>query len=183
MKGFKMKKSLFLWQLCGFAFTSLAGTLLHYLFEWSNESPLAAVISGVNESTWEHMKLLFVPMFIFALIQSLYFKRTVNFFCIKLCGILLGILIIPFVFYTYNGAFGKSPDWFNIALFFFAAAATYIFEYRLFIKNQPRVLPEFLCFVILIIIASLFVVFTFITPKLPLFKDPIDQTYGYISQA
>ena len=31
---------------------------------------MAALFSAVNESTWEHMKLLFFPMFVFALVQS-----------------------------------------------------------------------------------------------------------------
>ena len=57
-----MKRSLTLWQFFGFAFTSLLGTLLHFLYEWTGKSPLVAPFSGVNESTWEHMKLLYVGM-------------------------------------------------------------------------------------------------------------------------
>ena len=69
-----MKKSIGLWQLCGFAVTSLVGTVLHFLYDWLGESVLVAPFSGVNESTWEHMKLLFWPMLIFALFQSFSFK-------------------------------------------------------------------------------------------------------------
>jgi hypothetical protein len=43
----------------GYAITSLGGTILHFLYDWSGKSRLVAVFSGVNESTWEHMKLLF----------------------------------------------------------------------------------------------------------------------------
>ena len=65
-----MKKNSFLWGLGGFTFTSVMGTLLHFLYELSGGRLWAAVISGVNESTWEHMKLLFWPLFLFALILT-----------------------------------------------------------------------------------------------------------------
>ena len=32
---------------------------------------------------------------------------------------------------------------------------------------------------VVVIIAVLFVIFTFIPPRIPLFKDPITNTYGY----
>lgn len=71
-----MKRDVTLWQFAGFTVTSLGGTLLHFLYDWSNQSIFAAPFSAVNESAWEHMKLLFFPMFIFALIQSCFFNRV-----------------------------------------------------------------------------------------------------------
>ena len=68
-----MKKSIVLWQLAGFAVTSFAGTILHFLYDWTGESLLVAPFSGINESTWEHMKLLFWPMFVYAIAQSFFF--------------------------------------------------------------------------------------------------------------
>ena len=121
-----MKRSIGLWQFVGFGTASLGGTLLHFLYEWTGESILLAPFSGVNESTWEHMKLLFVPMFIFAIVQSFFFKDRADFWCVKLRGILLGIILIPVLFYTYNGVIGSSPDWINIVIFFISAAISYI---------------------------------------------------------
>ena len=121
-----MKTKIGLWQLVGFAVTSLGGTLLHFFYDWLGEAVWIAPFSGVNESTWEHMKLLFWPMLAFAAVQSFFFKDRGDFWCIKLRGILLGMLLIPVIFYTYNGAVGRSPDWLNIAIFFVAAAGVYI---------------------------------------------------------
>ncbi len=81
-----MKNNILPWQITGFAVTSIGGTLLHFLYDWSGQNRFAAIFSGVNESTWEHMKLLFFPMFAFALIQSFFFKENSAFFCIKLRG-------------------------------------------------------------------------------------------------
>ena len=132
-----MKRSIALWQLLGFGVTSLLGTLLHFLYDLLGKSPLIASFSGVNESTWEHMKLLFWPMLIFAIVESLLFKDRDDFFNVKLRGILLGLILIPILFYTYNGVIGKSPDFVNIAIFFVSAAISYIYEARLLKGEKP----------------------------------------------
>ena len=173
-----MKRSIGLWQLIGFAVTSLGGTLLHFLYEWSNESVFVAPFSGINESTWEHMKLLFVPMLIFAVIQSFYFKEYEAFWCIKLKGILFGLLLIPVLFYTYNGIIGTSPDWINIFIFFISAAAVYIYEARMLLNENSSCISKKLAVIILCIIAVMFVVFTFVTPNIAIFEDPLTKTYG-----
>jgi hypothetical protein len=173
-----MKRSFGLFALCGFAITGLLGTFLHYLYEWSGESKLVAPFSGVNESTFEHMKLLFVPMLIYALIQSLYFKDREDFWCIKLRSITLGLIMIPILFYTYNGAIGKSPDWLNISIFFISAAIAYIYEVKEFKRSPGRCKHKGLALLTLFAIALLFIVFTFKTPALGIFIDPLTGRYG-----
>ena len=173
-----MKKTSWLWQLMGFAVTSFLGTVLHFLYEWLDEAVFIAPFSGVNESTWEHMKLLFWPMLLFAVVQSFFFREREDFWCIKLSGILLGIILIPIIFYTYNGAVGKSPDWINIAIFFIAAAAAYIYEAIQFNKEATLCKNPKVAFMLLLVIALLFVIFTFATPQINLFKDPLTKTYG-----
>ena len=173
-----MKKAIRSWQLMGFALTSLVGTVLHFLYDWLDESIWIAPFSGVNESTWEHMKLLFWPMFVFAIVQSFFFKNNNTFWCIKLQGICLGLVLIPIIFYTYNGVIGKSPDWLNIAIFFVSAAIAYIYETRLLNEERIDCKSQQLSFSILCIIALLFIAFTFITPEIGLFKDPLTGTFG-----
>lgn len=173
-----MKRDLRLWQFAGFSLTSLAGTLLHFLYDWTNQSLLIAPFSAVNESTWEHMKLLFFPLFIFAIIQSFFFKEYESFWCVKLIGILTGLILIPVIFYTYNGVIGKSPDWINISIFFISAAISFIVETLLFKKEDFYCKLQGLAFVVICVISIMFIVFTFITPQIELFKDPITGTYG-----
>ena len=173
-----MKKSINLWQIWGFGVTVLGGTLLHFLFDWTGEMTWSAVISGVNESTWEHMKLLFFPMFFFAIVQSFFFKDRENFWCIKLRGTLLGLSLIPIIFYGYNGIIGKSPDWINISIFFFSAAIAYIYEWKQFVNGEIVCKSPKMAISIFCIVALLFVLFTFRTPKLNIFKDPITNTFG-----
>ena len=173
-----MKRSIWLWQLWGFALTSILGTLLHFLYDWLSGAMWVAPFSGVNESTWEHMKLLFWPMLVYAIFQSIFFRDRQDFWSIKLKGTLLGLIMIPIIFYTYNGVIGKSPDWLNIAIFFISAAIAYIYETRLFNTEGLRCKYPRLALAALAGIAILFVIFTFATPEIGIFKDPITGSYG-----
>jgi len=173
-----MKSVVCLWQLMGFAITSLSGTVLHFLYEWLGEPLWIAPFSGVNESTWEHMKLLFWPMLLFALFESIFFRERVDFWCVKLRGILLGISLIPIIFYTYNGVIGHSPDWINIAIFFIAAGISYIYEAIKLNTDTPVCKGKGFSIFVLCIVAALFVIFTFNTPGIEIFKDPLTSSYG-----
>ncbi|MBE6608958.1 MAG: hypothetical protein E7633_10450 [Ruminococcaceae bacterium] len=173
-----MKQSIGLWQFVGFGVTSMGGTLLHFLYEWTGESIFVSLFSGVNESTWEHMKLLFVPMFIYAVLESLFFKDREDFWCIKARGIILGITLIPILFYTYNGVIGTSPDWINIAIFFISAAISYIYETKAFKKEEISCKSSKAAFILICTVAILFVIFTFFTPEIGIFEDPITGKYG-----
>ena len=164
-----------LWQWVGFGVVTLCGTILHFLYDWTGGSIWVAAFSGVNESTWEHMKLLFWPLFLFAVVQRLCFRDQEKFWSVKLRGILLGLLMIPLLFYTWNGAFGKSPDWLNIAIFYISAGAVFLYEYRAFQTARPS---SRLPLAVLCMVGVLFLVFTFAPPQLPLFQDPVTGVYG-----
>ena len=173
-----MKRTVWLWELGGFAFTSLFGTLLHFMYEWLGEPLWCAPFSGVNESTFEHMKLLFWPIFIYSVFESFFFKDYKSFWCVKLRATLIGLTIIPLIFYTYNGVIGKSPDFINITIFFVAAAAVYIYGCKRLNSGTVACKSPTLAFVFMCAIALSFVIFTFFTPHLEIFRDPITGAYG-----
>ena len=173
-----MKRSVVAWQIAGYAVTVLLGSLLHFVYGWSGGSCWAALFGSVNESTFEHMKLFFFPAFAFAVFESRYFKDDEAFWCVKLRGILYGLGLIPILFYTLNGAFGRTPDWVNIAIFFLAAAGAFWWETRrlrcgdIFCRSGRTAL----C--LLWGIAILFWVGTFFPLRIPLFRDPVTGGYG-----
>ena len=173
-----MKREFGVWGLFGFGVASFFGTVLHFLYEWLGEARWIAPFSGVNESTWEHMKLLFWPMFIFAVVESFFFRDVEDFWCVKLRGTLVGLGLIPLIFYSYNGVIGKSPDWVNIGIFFVAAALGYVYETRLFRRTEGKSEYPTAAFFGLCFMAVLFIVFTFFTPRIGIFKDPITGGFG-----
>ena len=172
-----LKKSVFGWQIAGFLFTSVAGTLLHFLYDWTGENPLAGLFSAVNESIWEHMKLIYFPMLLFSLVQRK-FADDSSFWCIKLAGILTALILIPVLYYTYTGALGISADWFNIAIFFLAAGTAYYLETGLFQRMIFFPVKPWIALGALLLIGVLFGFFTFYPLPIPLFADPRTGTFG-----
>lgn len=166
-----MKRSIAFWQIVGFVFTAIAGTLLHFLYDWSGQSFVIGLFSAINESIWEHMKLLYVPVFVFALLERRYIK-TINFWCVKLIGIVVGLVLIPVIYYTYTGAFGAFADWFNIAIFFISAFVVFYVETRLLKSEKEFCVLPIVCLFALISIGVLFVTFTIAPPDIPLFIEP-----------
>lgn len=173
-----MKRKIPFWQMAGFVFTGILGTFLHFLFDLTGGSVAAALISAVNESIFEHIKLLFYPMMAFALLEYfLWGKKIPGFWCVQLWGVLLGLCLIPILYYTYTGIGGISIDWVNIAIFFLSAAAAYRLQAWLFTRScklRPWVAVGLLC-----LLTVIFTVLTFWPPHIPLFQDPITGAYGF----
>lgn len=179
-----MQKRLLHWEWFGFLFVGAVGTLLHFVFDWTHASPLAAAFSAVNESTWEHMKLLFVPFFLFTTVQFVFFAEPLhNFFAVKAAALLAGLLTIPVLFYTLNGSFGKTPSWVNIAIFYLADALCFLTSRRLLTRGALRGGAwQAAGFALLWLLAFAFVYFTYRPPLLPLFQDPVTFTYGFLGK-
>ena len=94
-----MNRHLYHYTIAGILFTAIAGTLLHFAYEYSMENPLVAMFAPVNESTWEHMKLCFFPMLVYALFMNKQLKD--DYPCVTsalLFGMLLGTFLIPIIF-------------------------------------------------------------------------------------
>ena len=175
-----MNKRIYVWQTLGFIFVSFMGVLLHFLFELTGKRIITAAFSAVNESTFEHMKILFFPMLFFAFIENYFIgKEYKNFWYIKFIGIVISVVLIPVLFYTVNGVFGETADFINISIFFVSAALGFFYESKLFKKNSLKTEDTSVFLVILVILAFIFVLFTFKTPHIPLFKDPLTGSYGY----
>lgn len=168
-----MKKSIGVWQMLGFIFTGVMGTLLHFLYDWSGQNPVVGAFSAVNESVWEHTKLLFFPMLVYAVLEYWTVGRAdPNFWGVKAMGSLLGIGLITALYYTYTGSLGINVDWFNIAIFFIAAAVVFWVEAKLLKSGRLNLLP--LAGVgLLIFMGLLYIMLTFYPPELPLFQPPV----------
>lgn len=175
-----MKKAIANWQLAGFICTVILGTFLHFLFDLTNGNVVAALFSAVNESIWEHMKLLYYPMVVFAVVEyGVWGKVLASFWCIKLTGILFGLILIPVLYYTYTGILGISADWFNITIFFIAAAGAFGLETILFRRDFSCPLSVKPAVILLCLIAALFTILTFLPLQIPFFRDPLTGTYGF----
>ena len=168
------------WELAGLFFTIAAGNLLHFVYEWSGEHPAAALLSGTNESTWEHMKLLAVPWILWTAIQALALRGSgVPVIAARTAGLLAGVSAIPILFYTYVGIWGKSISLINIIIFQLAVLLAYGVSSAI---QRRRILSETVWQVlgaaVLVLAAVLFAWWTFAPPQLPIFIDPLSGAAG-----
>ena len=134
-------KRIFYWQVAGFFAVSVLGTLLHFLYDWTNKCLAASFVSAVDESTFQHMKLFFVPFWLFTVVEGWFLKDEIqHFWGIKLKSLLLGLITIPVLYYTYTGVFGVNVDWFNITIFYLSVALSFFVETKSFLQNKKCII-------------------------------------------
>lgn len=104
------------WETIGLLWTLAAGNLLHFVYQWTGESTVAGLFAAVNESTWEHMKLLAVPWVLFSLVEYIAL-RTDGVAAPRAAGLLAGLAAIPTLFYTYKGIVGQGYMIVDILIF------------------------------------------------------------------
>ena len=159
-------------QLFSIIFTLITGTLLHFAYEWSNNNIIVAAFSAVNESIWEHLKLVFYPMLLMTIVGYLFFGKNIsNYLTARVEGIIIAMSFIIVFFYTYTGILGTNYAILDIGSFFIAVLMGEIFAYKT-INSKSKSNEKLSVFVLIIILIS-FIIFTYSPPKIGLFKDPI----------
>ena len=171
------RSNLIKFQIFSAIFVIILGTILHFTYTWSGNNSIVGLFSAVNESTWEHLKLLFFSMLITTITGYFIFKDTFsNFLCSKTIGIIITMLFTVMFFYTYTGIIGTDYTFLNILTFILSVIIGEYVSYMLTINNFT--FNKIFCISILIILTVLFFVFTFNSPKINLFKDPLTNIYG-----
>lgn len=169
--------------LAGFVFTMASGCFLHFLFRLTGGNVIAAAFSPVNESPWEHLKIIYFPVLLFLMIQSIYLKHKrlsmPNLIWYTSLSALLAMTAVTVSYYTYSGILGKSMMWADISIFMAGTAAAYLFDYAM-IKARPAYVPgsKLTGLVLLAVLGATLVCFTYFAPHIPWFEDPETGLYG-----
>lgn len=149
--------------IVGFFIVGLLGTLFHFVYDWSGQAWFVGLFVPVNESTWEHMKLLFIPMLLYITICFWFVRKKIdqNYISSKngkgiidnkkeksdelskiiYTGLLVnivGIWSIPFLFYGYMGILGFEVAWIDISTFFIAVFIAFALQYHVLINSYKR---------------------------------------------
>lgn len=151
----------------------VAGTLWHFVYDWSGGSRMLGFFFPVNESTWEHMKLCFFPMLLYGLLANRAIAR--DYPCITpafLFGTLLSTALIPVIFYTYTGILGRHFLILDLATFAASVLLAFAAIYRL--ARSCRLEPYGPVLKLLVVGSAIcFFAFTLYPPALGLFADPL----------
>lgn len=152
------------------AVASVGGFALHFLYD-ALPSVLSALISPVNESVWEHLKLLFWPTLLAAFVLSQNSAKPerlwASFFCV-----LLGMpVFLVGMYYLLKGGFGITSHFLNIGLYFLTMGLGFFFAWFLYAKCRLEKAGGFLLLLVLLYGACL-ILFSFAAPPLDIFTPP-----------
>ena len=171
------------WILWGIPVISLFGSMTHSIYKWTGQIMIAGIFSPVNESIWEHLKMSLWMTLIWWIAGYFILGRKAKlsarqWFAAASVSLLVCPLFITVFYYTYTGAFGIHSLILDVASLFIGVilaqySALHIYN---FAKVPRRGLYPVLIFILLII--TVFIVFTFLPPHIPLFQDSISGQYG-----
>lgn len=174
-----MTKKLFKAEVIGFIFVCILGTLSHFIFELTGECRIAGLFCPVNESVFEHLKLIYFPYLLYSAAEYFALGKSAEFFSAKLSGVLCGMLFMVALFYTYSGIIGTNVLFMDILIFIISVFIAFFISYTK-ISNQKASSNtcENFSLTAFIIITVLFFIFTFSPPMIPVFKDMANGIYG-----
>lgn len=127
-----MQRSFRLYTAAGIIFTLILGSLSHFFYEWSGNFFPIGLVSPVNESVWEHLKLLFFPALLYMLVEwHIFSYRCPQLFCKNLLGLYAGLVSMPLLYYSYTFFTGINYLWADITIFVISVLITYLLTFAL----------------------------------------------------
>ena len=157
--------------IIGIFFVLIAGTLTHFLYEWTGNNFVIGLFTPINESVWEHMKLIFFPMLLYSFVAISKLRKdypcTASAFCF---GILAGTILVPICFYTYTSILGRNIFPLDIGSFALSTIIAFFTAYKLTLSCKLK-FYTFLLYGLVIIFFICFLVFTYHAPDMKIFAD------------
>lgn len=162
------------WILLGIPVLFLVGSLFHFLYQLSGNNFLVGLIAPINESVWEHTKMVVLPIILWWSLFYLSQRERLSFdidswFTGLFVSLLVSILAIPVLYYFYIGAFGVSLLWVDILILLIALAlgqllGLHVYQHSLAIDHKKVLL-------FLGVILLFYFIATVYPPKIPLFQS------------
>ncbi len=168
-------------KIIGVFISFILSVLLHFIYEWFPNS-IISVMAPVNESIWEHMKLIVSSTLLFSILEYfLYKKKDIpfsNFIPSYGISCIFGVFIYLLFYIPLNDIFGHKA-YIAISLLFLILGFIQIISY--FIMNYKQInYGKELGILLVIIIYFMFGYFTYQPPKINLFYDYLNKGYGII---
>ena len=153
--------------------------LSHFLYEWIPSS-ITAIFFPVNESIWEHMKMIFTSIILYGIIDYI----ILNKFNIKYNNFFLNLFVtsfisIPIYLTIYLPIFYKIGEniFINIVIMLLVIIITQLIAYYI-LKAKNCKLANYISIILIIISYIIFGYLTYHPPKNELFFDTNDEKYG-----
>lgn len=154
-----------------YLFVVLLGVFLHLAYELSGENPIVGLFAVVNESVWEHLKLIFFPMLVLTLWDMFTNQRNnLCFLPARTLGTLAGMAFVVIVYYTVTGILGFQTAFLNILIYLLGVLVVFWVEKKL--CHRCNTISVKVAIVLWILFIILFIVFTIAPLALGIFTPP-----------
>lgn len=158
----------------------IVGSLLHFAFDWSGHNRFFAVISAVNESYWEHIKIAAWPTMVLYVVL---FASGGYAFASFVPAATIALYSIPITMigtvWGYKSIARRNILWLDIGLFGLSIAVAQAIFVSMFQGLDADVPIQIISVVYLLGIVGAYAVFTLRPPSEPdVFIDPITNEYG-----
>jgi hypothetical protein len=168
-----MNKQLVVWEVVGFVFILTSGSLLHFAFELSGFWTPIALIAAVNESTWEHLKMVFWPALLFFAVQYIFLRKkdyADRYWCAKSVCLVLMPLIIAVGWYGAIALLGENIFSVNIALFIGAILIGQLASSSILTGRISKRISQRMSIMIILLLTLAFATLTYFPPRVFLFE-------------
>lgn len=164
----------------GFVATCILAPLFHFTYELSGSSQFVGMISAVNESVWEHTKIVYFPFLFYAIVEFFIVKPNAKrFWASKAVAMAFLPLAMIVFFYSYTGILGIESlivDIISTLVWLFFA---FMISYKLYLSGY-KLEKHFGWFIFLLIAVFLMeILFSLYPPHIPLFMNSITGGYGF----
>ena len=158
--------------------TFIMGFLVHGIYGWFPNTLTS--IFPVNESLFEHIKLIYLSPIFSSIILYFYFKKK-N-YCVSnlLFGLIVSTIFNIIIFYlTYLPLYRTygAVMWMTLTIYFITIILTnYLYYLIIILPNSKRL--NIISFVMIIVILGILTYFTYHPEKIEFFRDPETHNYG-----
>ena len=141
---------------------------------------ITSILFPVNESIWEHMKIIATPILFYMIIEYLIFKKANikynNFLLAHSISIIISIFVYLIIYLPIDLFFGHNLIVSIILLvlvFMLSQIISYYIEKSKHFKNS-----NLIGLILFLIIYFVFLIFTYYPPRINLFYDTLNLKYG-----
>ncbi len=171
-------------KIIGIFISFILSIILHFIYKIIPNT-IISIIAPVNESIWEHMKLIVTSSLIFSIFEYFIYKKkkikTNNFILSYAISSIIGVFIYLLIYIPLNDIFGHKI-YIAISLLFIIFILVQVISY--YIINYKNIeYSNYIGILLIIIIYYIFGYFTYHPPKINLFYDYMNKTFGIIKSS
>ena len=166
-------------KIIGISISLVLSILFHFMYDIFPNT-FFSIICPVNESVWEHMKLIVTSSLCFSIFEYIMYKKenilVNNFILSYAISCLLGVIIYLVLYIPLDSIFGYKA---YIAIFLLLIIFYFIQMISYYIINKKEVkYGNYLGIILIIIIYVIFGYLTYHPIKISLFYDNMHKCYG-----